>query len=690
MANLHVLTYEGLKNYTTKFLAKITATFAKITDLNAHKSDTAAHMSSTQKSQLSSAYSHSTSAHAPSNAQPNQNAFSNISVGGTTIAADNATDTLTVAGSNVTLTPDSTNDKVTIGITKANVTAALGYTPPTTDTKYTHPSYTAHGAGLYKTTVDSTGHVSAVTAVTKSDITALGIPGQDTHYGAAGTTLGLVKTGGDVTIASGVMSVNDNSHNHTVANVTGLQSALDGKAPIKSLQAEDLNTVVTPGFYHAGGGNTITNKPSGIEHFGLIVIHRASGNYYTQILYNDTSSYRRMCNNGTWTSWTQDKLTDTVRGVQNNLTSTSTTDALTAAQGKILKDLVDGKAPTGHTHSNYVNQNAFSNVVVGTTTMAADTATDTLTLVAGSNVTLTPDATNDKITIAAKDTTYGAASTSANGLMTSAMVTKLNGIADGANKYVLPTAAKDVLGGVKTSSEVTSASGYTACPIIAGIPYYKDTNTTYNLGSFGVTATANELNCTKGATSNLQTQINTINSTLFNRIYPIGSIYMSTQNTNPSTLFGGTWIAWGTGRVPIGVDTTQSAFNTVEKTGGTYSINLVHSHTVNSHSHSSPAHSHPLGNGWAKIGRCANYLGGIAYKTGLGVGSTRYDRAQTNGGGISGGDFAATDTVALGGNTSSTTPGNTGSASPGTNNQLSSSQSIIQPYITCYMWKRTA
>lgn len=48
-----------------------------------------------------------------------------------------------------------------------------------------------------------------------------------------------------------------------------------------------------------------------------------------------------------------------------------------------------------------VNQNAFSNVKVGSTTVAADSKTDTLELVAGSNVTLTPDATNDKVTIAA-------------------------------------------------------------------------------------------------------------------------------------------------------------------------------------------------------------------------------------------------------------------------------------------------
>lgn len=61
------------------------------------------------------------------------NAFSNIKVGGTTVTADAKTDTLTLAGSNVTLTPDATNDKVTIGITKDNVVSALGYEPGQTN-----------------------------------------------------------------------------------------------------------------------------------------------------------------------------------------------------------------------------------------------------------------------------------------------------------------------------------------------------------------------------------------------------------------------------------------------------------------------------------------------------------------------------------------------------------------------------
>lgn len=62
-----------------------------------------------------------------------------------------------------------------------------------------------------------------------------------------------------------------------------------------------------------------------------------------------------------------------------------------------------------------VNQNAFTKVKVGSTTVEADSKTDTIELVAGSNVTLTPDATNDKVTIAATNTTYDAAT--ANPLM---------------------------------------------------------------------------------------------------------------------------------------------------------------------------------------------------------------------------------------------------------------------------------
>lgn len=79
-----------------------------------------------------------------------------------------------------------------------------------------------------------------------------------------------------------------------------------------------------------------------------------------------------------------------------------------------------------------VNQNTFAIVKVGATNITADAKQDTLNLIEGSNVTLSPNATNDSITISATDTTYGDATTSASGLMSSTDKTKLDGISAGA------------------------------------------------------------------------------------------------------------------------------------------------------------------------------------------------------------------------------------------------------------------
>lgn len=112
---------------------------------------------------------------------------------------------------------------------------------------------------------------------------------------------------------------------------------------------------------------------------------------------------------------------------------------------------------------------------------------------------------NTQGVITATKKTVSDATTSAAGLMSAADKTKLNGIAAGANAYVLPTASSTVLGGVTTSSTVTSTTGLTPTPIINGVPYYKDT--TYTLDSFGITATATELNYVDGVTSAIQTQL---------------------------------------------------------------------------------------------------------------------------------------------------------------------------------------
>lgn len=104
-----------------------------------------------------------------------------------------------------------------------------------------------------------------------------------------------------------------------------------------TLSKVDLNTITTPGFYNAGGGNNCTNKPSGVEHFGMIVIHRANGSYYTQIIFNDESSWRRICENGIWGHWLEEKLTDTTYEI-----ATTKKDGLMSVDDKKKLDSIDG------------------------------------------------------------------------------------------------------------------------------------------------------------------------------------------------------------------------------------------------------------------------------------------------------------------------------------------------------------
>jgi hypothetical protein len=86
--------------------------------------------------------------------------------------------------------------------------------------------------------------------------------------------------------------------------------------------------------------------------------------------------------------------------------------------------------------------------------------------------------------------------------------------------------------------------------------------------------TTTNLGLTKPATTELydieiaNTNMDLIDN-IISKIYSIGSIYISTLSTNPNTLFGfGTWIAFGAGRTLVGIDGTQTEFDSVEETGG--------------------------------------------------------------------------------------------------------------------------
>ena len=145
-------------------------------------------------------------------------------------------------------------------------------------------------------------------------------------------------------------------------------------------------------------------------------------------------------------------------------------------------------------------------------------------------------------------------------------------------------------------------------------------------------------------------------TTTINVIYPVGSIYMSVNNINPGTyLTGTTWVAWGSGKVPVGVNTDETEFDSVEKTGGAKS----HTLTVNE----MPRHSHSITDP------------GHLYKF--------YDRW------IDGAINAMNDTLRMANHNTQNTKTTTNTAGISIQNSGDSqSHNNLQPYITCYMWKR--
>ena len=143
---------------------------------------------------------------------------------------------------------------------------------------------------------------------------------------------------------------------------------------------------------------------------------------------------------------------------------------------------------------------------------------------------------------------------------------------------------------------------------------------------------------------------------MLDTIYPVGSIYMSVNSANPSIWFGGTWEAWGSGRVPVGVNVTDTSFNEVEKTGGekthALSINEMPSHTHAQNSHRHKALRYTINHSQSGNNIMAVYT--AESPNGESQGYTDYVTATNK---------------------------NTGG---------SQSHNNLQPYITCYMWKRTA
>lgn len=251
---------------------------------------------------------------------------------------------------------------------------------------------------------------------------------------------------GEVTGKPSSFTPSSHTHDNRYYTESEINSKLAAKAVNITLDANaDLNKIIAPGFYNCGGTNNVLNKPSGVNTIGLIVTHNASGSYYTQILTTcSKDTYRRTCLNGTWSAWTQDKYTDTNtwRGIQNNLTSNSTSDSLSAAQGKVLKGLIDSKANSSDLSSYAQKSQAIASI-------------DIIWNYYSDQKHIKPrfyiqKADGDESTLDIED-----ASTEKSGLMSCYDKSKLDGIQAGANKYTLPVASSTTLGGIKVATKAT-------------------------------------------------------------------------------------------------------------------------------------------------------------------------------------------------------------------------------------------
>lgn len=210
--------------------------------------------------------------------------------------------------------------------------------------------------------------------------------------------------------------------------------------------------------------------------------------------------------------------------------------------------------------------------------------------------------------------------------------------------------------------------------------------------------------------------------------YPIGAIYLSVSDTNPSQWFGGTWELIAQGRTLVGVDTTQTEFNTVKKTGGekTHVLTVAelasHTHTFtgNSHTHSVGAHSHGLNSHTHTYNKSATTSGstaltvdqipshahnigrsGIYNNAGYGGFSQSSGTAEKFSTGATGGGkghthsitLSSVNTGAASGSTANSTAFNTGGTTQsGTNANTGggTAHNNLQPYFTCYIWCRTS
>lgn len=512
-----------------------------------------------------------------------------------------------------------TNSSGTISLTKANVTAALGYTPPTQDTNTWialkgatssaagtagYAPAPAAGAsnrylrsdGTWAVPPDSNTTYSNATSSTAGLMSSAdkakldGIAPSANNYSLPDATTsvkGGVKVGSGLSVSSGTISTSlsnlgvtasaaelnymdgvtsnvqsqlnskaASTHKHAAADIssgtlsvdrlptiplskggTGATSAVTARTalgvqnPITAANAltnqnlNSYNSLAQCGWYYAGGGNSVTSKPSGVDHFGMFVMQTASG-VFTQILYDNSNKlWTRSYSNSSWSSWTAlVRTTDTIAKATSATSATNATKATQDSAGQTINTTyvksvtASGRTVTvtkgnGTTSTFQTQDTTYSNMGGASTSAAGRAGLVPAPPQGNANRYLRSDGTWQ--VPPDTNTTYSAATTSSAGLMSASDKAKLDGIASGANKTTVDSALSSTstnpvqnkvinsaLAGKAASSHTHSASQVTG--LTANRALVSDSN-----GHPTVSAvTSTELGYLDGVTSSIQNQLN--------------------------------------------------------------------------------------------------------------------------------------------------------------------------------------
>lgn len=405
-------------------------------------------------------------------AEVNQNAFSQIKVGASTIDADSKTDSVEfVAGTGIALTPDSANDKVTFAVAMSDgvhgnrgggslhavaTSSAAGFMSASDKAKLDGIAAGAEvnqnafssvkvvdAAGTSKGQADADAKTDVLTLKEGSNVTLAVDPATDTI---------TISAAGGAHASTHITGGSDVIPNAVAGGASGLMSGAD-KAKLDGIQA---------------GAEVNQNA------FSSVAVVDSAGNPKTgSPCAADSKTDTVTLKEGPGITLSVDSATDTVTIMATGGTAPAPHASTHVTGGSdVIPDAVAGGASglmsgadkaklDGIQAGAEVNQNAFSQIKIGTTTIDADSKTDVLELVAGANIALTPDATNDKITIAvtgtvpqatnadtvdnlhasdfapashvgATGTAHGTATSSVAGFMSAADKAKLDGIQAGA------------------------------------------------------------------------------------------------------------------------------------------------------------------------------------------------------------------------------------------------------------------